>query len=428
LGTGGTNPYEEGPEEAQEEEEEAEEEEEEEEPEEPVRLHKAHTSRKRPADVHDDLTSAGSSSSSSSSGGRSRSLAYKRRLLAPDPRFEGIKQENLKTEVDDILKQLGKGEVSLHAYENAQRVYLRYKENDTWQMRDLGEYFSINFHSEGTIGVPIPHQHQPAIGHEGGDTERTTALGDRDIRYLNLNLKRKEHYWRRGIWVRVVVDVMSAEGVAKEATGSINVELFSLGGEPIKKACEKCSKYYFRYKNIESNGEQAPAFEIEEQDRNTSVTGGRASFSMRVWECSHHYLTPHTLAFSWINPINASMKVEAICPKEIVISSGSGQEKKLREMRVNSDDLFKEFIDALILMDDAKYTQAIEALRCIRWKAFHFQGPFLATCVDEKIADCFLRTGNYQTAINNFNRTLSLLSERGERIMPSLRYYMQALI
>jgi len=42
LGTGGTNPYEEGPEEAQEEEEEAEEEEEEE-PEEPVRLHKAHS-------------------------------------------------------------------------------------------------------------------------------------------------------------------------------------------------------------------------------------------------------------------------------------------------------------------------------------------------------------------------------------------------
>jgi len=40
----------------------------------------------------------------------------------------------------------------------------------------------------------------------------------------------------------------------------------------------------------------------------------------------------------------------------------------------------REFIDALILMDDAKYTQAIEALRCIRWKAFHFQGPFLATC------------------------------------------------
>ena len=62
---------------------------------------------------------------------------------------------------------------------------------------------------------------------------------------------------------------------------------------------------------------------------------------MRVWECSHHYLTPHTLAFSWINPANPSMKVEAICPKEIVISSGSGQEKKLREMRVNPDDLFK---------------------------------------------------------------------------------------
>lgn len=39
--------------------------------------------------------------------------------------------------------------------------------------------------------------------------------------------------------------------------------------------------------------------------------------------------------------MNPLMKVEAICPKEIVISSGSGQEKKLREMRVNPDDLFK---------------------------------------------------------------------------------------
>jgi hypothetical protein len=82
----------------------------------------------------------------------------------------------------------------------------------------------------------------------------------------------------------------------------------------------------------------------------------------------------------------------------------------------------REFIDALILMDDGKYTQAIESLRCIRWKAFHFLGPFLATCVDEKIADCFLRTGNYQTAINHFNRTLSLLGESGDRILPSLKY------
>jgi tetratricopeptide (TPR) repeat protein len=386
-------------------------------------------SRKRAAsESHNDSSS--SSSSSSGGGGRSRSsLANKRRLVAPDLPFDGIKQENLQTEVDDILKQLGKGEVSLHVYENAQRVYLRYRENEAWHMRDFAEYFPIHFHSEGTIGVPIPKQQQQQPGVAGGDLAvRPTSLGDREIRSLNLSFKRKEHYWRRGIWVRVVVDVMSGEGIAKDATGSINVELFSLRGEPIKKACEKCSKYYFRYKNIEPNGEMAPAFEIEEHDRNTAVSAGRASFNMRVWECSHHYLTPHTLAFSWINPMNPSMKVEAICPKEIVISSGSGQEKKLREMRVNPDDLFKEFIDALILMDDGKYTQAIESLRCIRWKAFHFLGPFLATCVDEKIADCFLRTGNYQTAINHFNRTLSLLGESGDRILPSLKYYMQALL
>jgi hypothetical protein len=84
---------------------------------------------------------------------------------------------------------------------------------------------------------------------------------------------------RRGIWVRVVVDVMSGDGIAKDATGSINVELFSLRGEPIKKACEKCSKYYFRYKNIEPNGEMAPAFEIEEHDRNTAVSGTTATLA-----------------------------------------------------------------------------------------------------------------------------------------------------
>lgn len=39
-----------------------------------------------------------------------------------------------------------------------------------------------------------------------------------------------------------------------------------------------------------------------------------------------------------------------------------------------------------------------------------------------------MRTGNYQTAINHFNRTLSLLGESGDRILPSLRYYMQALL
>lgn len=43
--------------------------------------------------------------------------------------------------------------------------------------------------------------------------------------------------------------------------------------------------------------------------------------------------------------MNPSMRVEAICPKEIVISSGSGQEKKLREMRVNADDLFKYILN-----------------------------------------------------------------------------------
>lgn len=53
--------------------------------------------------------------------------------------------------------------------------------------------------------------------------------------------------------------------------------------------------------------------------------------------------------------------------------------------------------------------------------------PFNSS-VDEKIADCFLRTGNYQTAINHFNRTLSLLGESGDRIIPSLKYYMQALL
>jgi hypothetical protein len=197
-------------------------------------------------------------------------------------------------------------------------VYLRYRENEAWHMRDFAEYFPIHFHSEGTIGVPIPKQQQQQPGVAGGDLAvRPTSLGDREIRSLNLSFKRKEHYWRyrpppsvlcggvscvfrvvrrphlppplppslsrfqrRGIWVRVVVDVMSGEGIAKDATGSINVELFSLRGEPIKKACEKCSKYYFRYKNIEPNGEMAPAFEIEEHDRNTAVSG-----TLRVVVC-----------------------------------------------------------------------------------------------------------------------------------------------
>jgi hypothetical protein len=166
-------------------------------------------------------------------------------------------------------------------------------------MRDFAEYFPIHFHSEGTIGVPIPKQQQQQTVAGGDLAVRPSSLGDREIRSLNLSFKRKEHYWRygthalvfflawcsplisngscrRGIWVRVVVDVMSGDGIAKDATGSINVELFSLRGEPIKKACEKCSKYYFRYKNIEPNGEMAPAFEIEEHDRNTAVSGTTA--------------------------------------------------------------------------------------------------------------------------------------------------------
>src|SRR5689334_7773109 len=80
-------------------------------------------------------------------------------------------------------------------------------------------------------------------------------------RDLVLEFKRKEHYWRRGIWVRVVVDVVAKGGngvPVREAAGSINVALLSVKGKVIKKACEKCSKYYFRYKNMESSG-QAPA-------------------------------------------------------------------------------------------------------------------------------------------------------------------------
>lgn len=76
-------------------------------------------SRKRAAESQDsdDI----SITSVSSGFGRSRISLAKRRLVAPDPTLESIKHENLQTEVDDILKQLGKGEVSLHVYENAQR-------------------------------------------------------------------------------------------------------------------------------------------------------------------------------------------------------------------------------------------------------------------------------------------------------------------
>lgn len=191
-----------------------------------------------------------------------------------------------------------------------------------------------------------------------------------------MEFKRKEHYWRRGIWVRVVVDVVAKGGngtPVREAGGSINVALLSVKGKVIKKACEKCSKYYFRYKNMETSG-QAPAFEIEERERCTAVRGGRASFNMRVWECSHHYLSPHTLLFSWVDPCNACMHSAALCPKEIVISSGSGQEKKLKEMTVSKEEVFTDFIDALIMMENAQYCRAVEALRCIRWKCFHFLG------------------------------------------------------
>jgi hypothetical protein len=73
-------------------------------------------------------------------------------------------------------------------------VYLRYRENDAWHMRDFAEYFPIHFHSEGTIGVPIPKQQQPVAG--GDLAVRPSSLGDREIRSLNLSFKRKEHYWR----------------------------------------------------------------------------------------------------------------------------------------------------------------------------------------------------------------------------------------
>lgn len=330
-------------------------------------------------------------------------------------------------EVEQLLSQLSKNEVSMHVYENAQRAYLRFNKNGVWQMRDLTEFIPISFHIEGSLGAPIPRD-QMSASTPTQRAQRPTTMPDKDVRSLNLTFKRKEHYWRRGIWVRVVVDVVSRGAIVRDAGGSINVELFSLRGEPVRKACEKCSKYYFRYKNMEANGEQAPAFEIEEADRNTAVLHGRASFNMRIWECSHHYLSPHTLAFSWINPSNPAMKVEAVSPKEIVISSGSGQEKKLRDMHINTDELFKDFIDALIMMDEGKYSQAIESLRCIRWKAYHFVGAFIATCVDEKIADCYLRTGNYVTAIHHFNRTLNELTHLNDRISASLVHYMKALL
>ncbi len=64
-------------------------------------------------------------------------------------------------------------------------------------MRDFAEYFPIHFHSEGTIGVPIPKQQQLQPGVAGGDLAvRPSSLGDREIRSLNLSFKRKEHYWR----------------------------------------------------------------------------------------------------------------------------------------------------------------------------------------------------------------------------------------
>lgn len=74
------------------------------------------------------------------------------------------------------------------------RVYLRYKENETWHMRDFAEYFPIHFHSEGTIGVPIPKQPVPTATEL--NISRPSVPGDREIRSLNLSFKRKEHYWR----------------------------------------------------------------------------------------------------------------------------------------------------------------------------------------------------------------------------------------
>ncbi len=123
------------------------------------------------------------------------------------------------TQIDDILKQLGKGEVSLHVYENASRVYIRYKENDQWHMRDLAEYLPINFHSEGTLGVPGLKANAVSavcplesisidkifffkfINHFDPILQKVVAkpsTGEKDIKSILLNFKRKEHYWRRG--------------------------------------------------------------------------------------------------------------------------------------------------------------------------------------------------------------------------------------
>ena len=341
-------------------------------------------------------------------------------------------------EIEGLLKLLGSGEVTLHVYENAQRLYIRYvNENGMWQMRDVADFVNVKFHTDSDTTMPLPtgpvetvaatpfqpmdnsvmqpmsliavNQHNripntltngyPNImpvpmgegifpfgmlgevpGFPGAAQGQCMMIPTQPVKELSrdlvLEFKRKEHYWRRGIWVRVVVDVVAKNGngtPVREAGGSINVALLSSKGKVIKKACEKCSKYYFRYKNIESSG-QAPAFEIEERERCTAVRGGRASFNMRVWECSHHYLSPHTLLFSWVDPCNPCMRTVALCPKEIVISSGSGQEKKLKEMTVSREEVFRDFMDALIMMESAQYVRAVEALRCIRWKCFHFLG------------------------------------------------------
>jgi len=362
----------------------------------------------------------------------------RRDLVPPTPRL-GVSAGD----IESSLKRLGAGSVSLHVYESAQRIYIRYLTDvGTWQMRDLADFIRISFHTEEMIDsspFPMPpdisSQGVATSSHESNvATDDPTNRAKELSRELIIEFKRKEHYWRRGIWIRVIVDVVTkAEGgdnnqtLVRDAGGSINVALLSVKGKVIKKACEKCSKYYFRYKNIESSG-QAPAFEIEERERCTTVRGGKASFNMRVWECSHHYLSPHTLVFSWVDPANPCMKVTAVCPKEIVISSGSGQEKKLKEMTVSREELNKDFVDALVLMENAQYCRAIETLRCIRWKVYHFMGTVLPSCLDEKIGDCHLRLADYHGAIEHYTRSLALLNLLEDHMDRAVWHYAKALV
>eukprot|EP01087_Luapelamoeba_hula_P003565 TRINITY_DN1336_c0_g1_i2.p1 TRINITY_DN1336_c0_g1~~TRINITY_DN1336_c0_g1_i2.p1 ORF type:complete len:1215 (-),score=199.44 TRINITY_DN1336_c0_g1_i2:75-3719(-) len=258
------------------------------------------------------------------------------------------------------------------------------------------------------------------------NTNPTPTAAKAAKRELQLDFKRKEHYWRRGIWIRVAVDVVTTDGVSvRDAGGSISVALLSVKGDTIKRSCEKCSKYYFRYKNVECEG-NAPAFEIEEKERSIQVRAGRASFNIRVWECSHHFLSPHTLMFSWIEP--ESGNVGASCMREIVISSGSGQERKLKDMVVSRQDALQLYLEALVNMEDGLYSRAIEALRCLRWKSFHFLGPLLVP-YDEKIGDCYMRMSDYNSASDCYNRAIRQLTHLKDKLSSAkLRYNMLAVL